>query len=68
MVAGNYEGVDFLSDLSRKTTAYHDAPVDQMEDAREEYMEALRNFNSAQDGPDSAANSTGPWQAPNGIF
>jgi len=40
---------DFLSELSRATTAYHDAPIDLMEDARQEYLEALRNFNSAQE-------------------
>lgn len=38
---------DLLSELGRATTAYHDAPIDRVEDAREEYLEALRNFNLA---------------------
>ncbi len=44
----DYEGIDFLSELSRKTTAYHDASADRVEAARLEYLEALQNFYSAQ--------------------
>lgn len=40
--------LELLSELSRKTTVYHDAPADRVEDARLEYMEALRNYYSAQ--------------------
>ena len=38
------EPLDFLSELSRATTAYHDAPADLVEYARQEYAEALRQF------------------------
>ena len=40
--------MDLLSELSRATTAYHDAPADLVEYARQEYMVALHNFNEAQ--------------------
>jgi len=48
MISEFEQTVDFLSELSRKTTAYHDAPIDRIDDAREEYLEALRKFNQAQ--------------------
>ena len=35
---------DALSELGRATTAYHEAPPEEMENARQEYEEALRNF------------------------
>jgi hypothetical protein len=38
---------DPLSELGRATTAYHDAPPDQIEQARTEYESALRRFKSA---------------------
>ena len=36
-----------LSELSRVTTAYHEAAPDRVESARQEYAEALRRFNAA---------------------
>ncbi len=42
-----------LSELSRATTAYHEAAPDSIEDAREQYLEALRNFQAAQGDADS---------------
>ena len=38
---------DGLSELGRATTAYFDATPDRMEQARQEYEEALRQFNAA---------------------
>lgn len=49
MMRRDFDRLDLLSELSRKTTAYHDATVDRIEDARAEYLEALRSFNSARD-------------------
>jgi hypothetical protein len=40
--------MDVLSELSRATTAYHDAPADLVEYAREEYLVALNRFKEAQ--------------------
>jgi hypothetical protein len=40
---------ELLSELSRTTTAYHEATVDCLEEAREQYFTALRNFNAAQE-------------------
>ena len=37
-----------LGELGRATTAYHDAPPERVENARQEYEEALRRFNAAQ--------------------
>jgi hypothetical protein len=37
---------DILSELGRTTTAYHEATPDRFEDARQEYEEALRKFNT----------------------
>lgn len=39
---------DALSELSRTTTAYHEASIDRIEETRQEYLEALRNFNESQ--------------------
>jgi len=50
IVNGSDRLYDPLSELGRTTTAYHDAPIDRIEDARQEYLEALRNFNLAQGG------------------
>jgi hypothetical protein len=33
-----------LTELGRATTAYHEAPPERIEDARQEYEEALRRF------------------------
>ena len=35
---------DALSELGRATTLYHEAPPEQLENAREEYEQALRRF------------------------
>lgn len=37
-----------LSELSRATTAYHDAAPDGLETARQEYLEVLRRFNQSK--------------------
>lgn len=41
--------LEVLIELGRATTAYHEAPPDRVEYARQEYEEALRNFNAARD-------------------
>ena len=41
--------LDVLSELGRATTAYHDASPERAEYARQEYEEALRNFNACRD-------------------
>ena len=45
--------VDALGELGRATTAYFEAPPDRVENAREEYEEALRRFRdlSGEDAP-----------------
>lgn len=37
---------EILSELGRATTAYHDATPDRLEQARQEYEEALQKFNA----------------------
>ena len=64
----DYSRLDLLSELSRTTTVYHEASVDRVEDAREEYFRALKAFNAAQepgcircreDGPGFGKSPTG---------
>jgi hypothetical protein len=38
--------LELLSELGQATTAYHEAPPDRLEDARQEYEAVLRKFNS----------------------
>jgi hypothetical protein len=38
-----------LAALGKATTVYYEATPDRMEKAREEYEEALRNFNAIRD-------------------
>lgn len=42
---------EFLSELGRATTAYYEATPDRLEQARQEYQEALRQFNGAAESP-----------------
>ena len=39
--------VETLSELSRATTAYHEARPDCFEAARQEYLDVLRKFNQS---------------------
>ena len=41
--------LEVLIELGRTTTAYHEATPDRVEYARQEYEQALRNFNAARD-------------------
>jgi hypothetical protein len=43
--------LEILSELSRATTAYYEATPDRLEQARQEYEEALRRFNATSEGP-----------------
>lgn len=45
-VAVRAESVEILSELSRATTAYHEAAPDILEAARQQYLEALQKFNN----------------------
>jgi len=40
--------LEVLCELGRATTAYHEAPPERVENARQEYEEALRKFNAAR--------------------
>jgi len=40
--------LEALTDLGQATTAYHEAPPDRVEIARQEYEEALRRFNASK--------------------
>jgi hypothetical protein len=42
--------LEILSELGQATTAYHEAPPDRMEYARQEYEAVLRKFNSIRIG------------------
>jgi hypothetical protein len=46
--------LEILSELGQATTAYHEAPPDRLEYARQEYEDVLRRFNSMQISGDSA--------------
>lgn len=40
---------EILSELGRATTAYYEATPDKLEQARQEYEQALRKFNAASE-------------------
>ena len=47
--AGTQVRIEFLSELSHATTAYHEAAPDGVEAARQTYLEVLRKFNQGND-------------------
>jgi hypothetical protein len=47
--ASAQSGVEILSELSHATTVYHEAAPDGLEEARQNYLEALRKFNQVVD-------------------
>ena len=46
-VAGSQADCDWLGELGRVTTAYHEATPDRLENARQEYERVLRCFKQA---------------------
>jgi hypothetical protein len=46
-VNSNPQSMEILSELSRATTAYHEAAPDGVEAARQNYIEVLRKFNQS---------------------